>query len=250
MSIIQKIICSHCGAPIQFKPGEIITTCRYCGFTQVIETGKSFNFEHSMLQSKYDMDHIEDVVRKWMKTGFTKPGDLAKRSQVIERNLFYLPFWILDVEASSAFKGIFERLTPHITKEGKIEKHYHWLVLARKAAQFPTRAYDVPLEGKIPYDFRKVEGYAKVLNSEMGKSEALEKTRQQIEEHHQFLAKQEVDKIIEVTTNFKFGDAVYLHAPIWFIVYEYKKEDYQIILDGANGFVIKADMPAFGFGLF
>jgi len=48
MSIVKELSCSHCGALISFKPGEIIATCRYCGYTVVIETGKAFTFEHSM----------------------------------------------------------------------------------------------------------------------------------------------------------------------------------------------------------
>jgi len=250
MSIVQEISCAHCGAPIQFKPGEIVTTCRYCGFTQVIQTGQAFTFEHSMFLNEYDPAQVEGVVREWMRSGFTKPGDLAKRSKISEKNLVYIPFWVLEVEAASSYKGIFERLTPPVVKEGKIEKHYDWLILARKATQFPTRAYDVPLEGKVPYDFRKIESFAKVLNSEIEKDEAVEKAKQQIEAHHQFLAKQEVDKIIKMRTDFKFGDAVYLHAPIWFVAYEYKKENYQIILDGATGMVLKGDIPAAKFGLF
>ncbi|MDH5447877.1 MAG: hypothetical protein OEY24_07785 [Candidatus Bathyarchaeota archaeon] len=249
MSIIQEISCAHCGAPILFKPGEIVTTCRYCGFTQVIETGKPFTFKHSMFLNKYDEAQVETVVRKWMRTGFTKPSDLAKRSKITEKNLVYIPFWVLEVEASSTYKGIFERLTPPAVKEGKIEKHYDWLVLARKATQFPTREYDVPLEGKVPYDFRKIEGFAKVLNSEIEKSEALEKAKQQVEAHNQFLAKQEVDKIIEMHTDLKLGDIVYLHAPIWFVTYEYKKESCKIILDGATGMVIKGDIPTINFSL-
>lgn len=250
MSIIQKINCAHCGAPIQFKPGEIVTTCRYCGFTQVIETGHPFTFEHSMFLNTYDGAQIEGVVYEWMQAGFTKPGNLAKKSKITEKNLVYIPFWILEVEAASTYKGIFERLAPPVVKEGKIDKHYDWLVLARKATQFPTREYDVPLEGKVPYDFRKIEGFAKVLNSEIEKSTAMEKAKQHIEAHHQFLAKQEVDRIIKMHTDFKFGNAVYLHTPIWFMVYEYKKESYQMILDGATGAVIKGDIPAAKFGLF
>ncbi|PIX32111.1 hypothetical protein COZ60_00880, partial [Candidatus Bathyarchaeota archaeon CG_4_8_14_3_um_filter_42_8] len=72
----------------------------------------------------------------------------------------YLPFWVVSVEVTSNYKGIFERITPSVVKEGKIEKEYDWLVLARKATEFPTREYNVPLEGKIPYDFRKIEGFA------------------------------------------------------------------------------------------
>jgi hypothetical protein len=235
---------------VEFKPGEIIATCKYCGFTTVIETGEAFNFEHSLLLNKYDLNQADDLVKDWMRSGFMKPSDLAKKSKITEKNLVYLPFWVVSVEVSSSYKGIFERIAPAIVKEGKIEKEYNWLVLAREAAGFPTRAYDVPLEGKIPYDFRKIEGFAKVLNSEIARDEALELAKQQIEAHHRFLLQQDVDKIVEMKTDFNVKQAVYLHAPIWFIKYDYRGESYQLLIDGATGTAIKGDIPQKGFGIF
>jgi len=249
MSVVQEIRCSNCGAPIAFNPGEIIATCRYCGFTQVIETGKAFVLEHSLIVNEYKPEQVDELIRSWMRSGFTKPGDLARSSKILEKNMMYLPFWVIPVTATTTYKGIFERLTPPIVKDGKIEKKYNWLVLARRAADFPTREYDVPLEGKIPYDFKKIEGFAKVLNSEVERDDAIEIARQQIENAHRFLIQQDVDKIIEMKTGFEVGDTVYLHAPIWFIAYEYKGKRYNIILDGAKGTVIKGDIPSARFGL-
>jgi len=250
MSIVQEITCSHCGAPISFEPGEIIATCKYCGYTVVIETGKAFSLEHSMLQNKYDLTKIEEPIKNWMRAGFLKPSDLARKSKIMEKTLMYLPFWVVSVEAESDYKGIFERITPPVVKEGKIEKKYDWLVLARKATNFPTREYDVPLTGKIPYDFRKIEAFAKVLNSEIEKNEAAGLAKQQIEEHHRFLAQQDVDRIIEMKNEIKIDQTVYLHAPIWFVKYEYKGKAYQLLIDGATGTVIKGDIPSTGFGIF
>ena len=250
MSVVDEIRCSHCGAPMPFEPGEIIATCKYCGYTVVIETGKAFTFEHSMLLNKYDPTLIEEPIKNWMRTGFLKPSDLAKKSKITEKNLIYLPFWLVSVEAESTYKGIFERITPPVVKEGKIEKKYDWLVLARKATEFPTKEYDVPLKGKIPYDFRKVEAFAKVLNSETDKNEAVELARQQIEEHHHYLVQQDVDRIIEIKDEIKIDQVVYLHAPIWFVEYEYKDKTYQLLVDGASGTVIKGDIPSTGFGIF
>jgi len=249
MTIVEEIKCPHCGAPIKFNPGEILATCQYCGYTVVIQTGKPFVFEHSMLLNEYDEAAAEKLVKEWMASGFLKPGDLAKRSKIVEKELVYLPFWVVPVTAKTTYKGIFERLSPPIVKEGKIEKKYSWLVLARKASEFPTREYDVPLEGKIPYDFRRIERYAKVLNSEIDENEALNIAKQEIEAHHEFLAKQDVDRTIEIKTEFEFGDAVYLHAPIWFIAYEYKGERYKIFLDGSTGTVIKGDIPPTDFSI-
>lgn len=242
-TVAQEIRCSHCGAPVEFKPGEIIATCKYCGFTTVIETGQAFTFEHSLLLNNYTEDQIENLIRDWMRSGFMKPGDLAKKSKIMEKNLVYLPFWVVSAVATTKYKGIFERISPPIVKEGQIEKEYNWLVLAREASDFPTREYDVPLAGKIPYDFRKIEGFAKLLNSEIDKDEALELAKQQIEAHHRFLLQQDIDKIVEATTSINLEQMVYLHAPIWFIKYEYKGNIYQLIVDGSSGMVLKGDIP-------
>jgi hypothetical protein len=249
MAVAQEIRCSHCGAPVEFKPGEIIATCKYCGFTTVIETGQTFTFEHSLLLNKYDETQIEAPIKDWMRSGFLKPSDLARKSKLLEKNLVYLPFWVVSVEAKSTYKGIFERIAPPVVKEGTIEKEYNWLVLAREAAEFPTREYDVPLEGKIPYDFRRIEGFAKVLNSEIDKDEALELAKQQIDAHHRFLLQQDVDKIVEMKTDFNVKQTVYLHTPLWFVKYEYKGSAFQLIIDGATGTALKGDIPSPKFGL-
>ena len=249
MAVVDEIHCSHCGAPLSFKPGEILATCKYCGYTVVVETGQPFTFEHSILLNRYDLVSVDAPIIDWMRTGFIKPPDLAKKSKIMEKNLVYLPFWVVSVEAKSTYKGIFERMAPAVVKEGKIEKEYDWLVLARKATEFPTKEYDVPLAGKIPFDFRKIEGFAKVLNSEIDKDDAVEFARQQIDQHHRYLAQEDVDKIIEMNTSINVKQIVYLHAPIWFVKFEYKGKLYQLLVDGASGMVIKGDIPSIGFGV-
>ncbi len=250
MAIVQEIRCPHCSAPISFEPGEIIATCKYCGYTVVVETGKPFTFEHSMLLNKYDQTEIEEPIRSWMVAGFLKPSDLARKSKITGKTLVYLPFWVVSIEAESAYKGIFERITPPVVKEGKIKKKYDWLVLGRKATEFPTREYDVPLTGKVPYDFRKIEDYAKVLNSEIDRSGAEKLAMQQIDEHHRYLVQQDVDRIIEMENEMKTDQTVYLHAPVWFLEYKYEGKTYQLLIDGATGATIRGDIPSTGFGIF
>jgi hypothetical protein len=242
--IAQQIRCSHCGAPVEFKPGEIIATCKYCGFTTVLETGQAFTFEHSLILNRFDQSGVEGPIQDWMRSGFLKPADLGKKSRITEKDLMYLPFWVVSARVESVYKGVFERIAPAIVKDGVISKEYDWLILAREASGFPTREYKVPLEGKIPYDFRKIEGYAKLLNSEIDRDAAVELARQQIEAHHRFLLKQDVDKIIEIKTNISLKQVVYLHSPVWFIKYSYKGNTYQLTVDGSTGVVLKGDIPS------
>ncbi|MDR2204228.1 MAG: hypothetical protein LBE76_08075 [Nitrososphaerota archaeon] len=245
MSVVAKEIrCSHCNAPVEFKSGEIVTTCKYCGFTTVIQTGQAFNFDHSLILNNYNTAQMENCIHAWMSNGFMKPNDLSKKSKIIENNLVYLPFWIVSAVVTTKYTGIFERISPPITKDGLIEKEYNWLILARNATVFPTREYRVPLTGKIPYDFRKIEGSAKVLNSEIGKDEALDVAKQQIENHHRFLLQQNVDRVVDMSTELELKQMVYLHAPLWFVKYQYKNNMYQLIIDGSTGTVLKGDIPS------
>jgi len=249
MSLVKELRCSYCGAPLSFEPGEILATCRYCGFTVVINTGQAFTFEHSMFLNKYTPTQTEELARKWMSSGFLKPKDLAKKSKVTENTLIYMPFWVVSVKAESTYNGVFERISPPIVKNGKISKNYDWLVLARKAAEFPTKEYDVPLSGKIPYDFSRIDEIAKVLNSEIDEGEAVAIVRQEIEGHHRYLAQQDVDRIIEMKTELEITQIVYLHAPVWLLKYEYAGKNYVLWLDGAAGTVIKGEIPPAKFGI-
>lgn len=181
-----------------------------------------------------------------MRSGFMMPGDLAKKATFIRLDLNYLPFWDVHDDAKTHYKGIFERITPAVVKEGDIQKEYDWIVLGRKGSTFPTQDYAIPLSGKIPYDFKRIEPNAKVLNSELDAEEAKEQAKLEVEARHKFLASQDVDRIIDMTTQHDLGSAILVHAPIWFTPYSYKGKQYDLILEGATGQVIKGDIPQAG----
>jgi len=241
--IIERIECPHCGAPISVQPGELVATCKYCGFTSVIETGKAFEFEHSLILNKLETTRPVEVLTGWMQNSFMAPKDLAKKAKITETALVYVPFWIVSVKASTHYKGVFERISPPVTKEGDIEKDYAWLVLARKASYFPISSYKTPLEAKIPFDFTKVQSEAKVLNSEIDANEAVSVAQAEIKNLHLFLSKQDVDKLVEFSTSFETKSTTYLHAPIWFITYQYRNSEYHAYVDGSTGDVVKCDLP-------
>jgi hypothetical protein len=152
-------------------------------------------------------------------------------------------------EATSHYKGIFERISPPEEKEGDITNHYDWMVLARTQTDFPTRSYHLSMDGKIPFEATKIEKDAKVLNSEVTSEDAVEHARDEISNLHQYLAKDRVDKIADIKTNFEISGTYYLHAPVWFLTYAYKDKRYQVLLDGASCQIIKGDLPGEDFKL-
>ncbi len=246
-SVVSEIKCKNCGAPLNLKPGELVATCRYCGYTAVVGADAPFQLEHSLIINAFNTASITESLQNWMRSGFMKPGDLAKKSKILILELRYLPFWLVPVKATSSYEGVLERVSPPIPRKGTIDNDYDWLVLGRKGSEFPTRDYSVPVEGKIPFDFTKVDPKGVFLNSEIASTEAVQHAKDEVDQHQRFLVKQEVDQVTSFSTDFKVDTPTYIHAPLWFAKYEYKGRDYNAILDGSSGAVLRGDVPQVDF---
>jgi DNA-directed RNA polymerase subunit RPC12/RpoP len=245
--IVSEIKCPNCGAQLNLSPGELVATCRYCGYTSVVGANTPFQLQHSLITNNLSNARISQDLQDWMRSGFMKPGDLAKKSKLIMLELRYLPFWVVPLTATSTYEGMLERISPPTPRKGTIQNEYDWLVLGRKAAEFPTRDYRVPAEGKIAFDFTKIDPQAKFLNSELDSDEAVMRAKNEVEENQRFLLKQEVDQVTQFNTSFNVDKPTYLHAPLWFVQYEYKGRSYNAIIDGSSGSIIRADIPQVDF---
>ena len=88
-----------------------------------------------------------------------------------------------------------------------------------------------------------MEPQANFLNSELDSSEAIAHAKDEVEDNQRFLLKQEVDQVTKFDTTFDVEKPTYLHAPLWFIQYEYKGKNFNAIIDGSSGSVVRADIP-------
>lgn len=243
--IAEKLNCPNCGGPLKLQAGEVIVTCEFCGAALNMAVGKKYFLRHSIIPNKYTPEQISNIARQWMGGGFLKPKDLATASQIREMNLTFLPFFVIHVSVNSVYSGVLTRTGQHIPKKGDFTRDYHWKILGRRASKFPTKEYEIPLSGKVDFDLAHVSKNAKFLNSEMDEREAQTLLKQEIEGHHRFLLSSEMDVISEVSTTLKVRNTEFVHAPLWFMKYEYKGKLYELIFDGASGIVVRGDIPAF-----
>ena len=114
----------------------------------------------------------------------------------------------------------------------------------------PTRAYEVPLAAKADFEISRLVPGANFLNSEMDEDEAVSIAKQEMEAHHRFLLEKELDVISGLVTTYDVRNTEFLHVPAWFVTYQYNGKMYNLILDGATGQDVKADIPQKGKGLF
>ncbi len=225
------------------KAGEVVITCEYCGTAFNMATGKDFFLKHSMIPCKRDEGAIRKAVKRWMSDGALKPSNMEKASDIGEMSCTFLPFYIVHTNVTTTYGGYFTRGGGRKKRSGTLHREYYWKILGRRGSKFPTKEYEIPLSGKGDFNLSKIPGYAKYLNAEFDEKDAEDLAKVELQDHQKFLLEEQVDEFATIDHVFEIEDIEFVHAPVWRIDFEYGKKDYQILLDGATGTVIRGDIP-------
>ena len=122
---------------------------------------------------------------------------------------------------------------------------YVWPVLARAAMITEVNFYSIPTEKKIPFDQGKIPADAEFLKSEMNEEEAKGKAKVEIEAKERQIASGKVSTLETISTNLYLGEGELIHAPVWFVYYTLKGENYVIAIDGCDGKPLGGGRPTF-----
>jgi len=122
---------------------------------------------------------------------------------------------------------------------------YAWPVLARASIITEVNFYGIPTEKKIPFDQGKIPNDAEFLKSEMNEEEAKGKAKVEIEAKERQIATGKVTTLETISTNIYLGEGELIHAPVWFVYYTLKGENYIIAVDACDGKVLGGGRPAF-----
>jgi hypothetical protein len=196
-----------------------------------------------MLAARVDRAGATPAVESWLAGGFMKPADLRRASRVTSLECVYVPFFVFEVDARTAYSGVLTRTGTNERRSGTVPRDYFWKVLARRGADFPVREYKLPLAYKVPFDTAGMLPGSRFLNAEFDEEEAQRIARQEVEAHERELLKDLVDVVEEARTEIAVKDAEFLHAPLWLATYAYRDREYRIILDGASGEIVRGDIP-------
>ena len=250
--LVESINCPKCGGPLNLAPGEVIVTCPYCGTASRFQGSKPFILRHSMLTARVDRDAALRVIEGWMDGGVMKPDDLRRASRVASIECVYVPFYVFEVDATTAYVGVLTRTGTNERRTGDLRRDFFWKILARRSGDFPTREFKLPLAFKVPFDTAGMVRDSRFLNAEVDEDEADRIAREQVDDHQLALLKDVVDTVESARTSVEVKDAEFLHAPIWFSSYIYRDRTYPILIDAASGEVIRGDIPppSGGFGEF
>jgi hypothetical protein len=131
------------------------------------------------------------------------------------------------------------------TVSNSFSNNYIWPTLARQTMISEINYYDVPAARKIPFDVGKIPSDAEFLNIELNEEEAKAKVKSEVDTKERLIASGKVDTLETCNTNVTLGEAELVHAPVWFVHYTLKGENYVIAIDGCEGKVLGGGRPLF-----
>jgi len=278
--------CSNCGAPLSVTQEDLIITCRYCGFTMTVATREEIK-RHSMLENRLFAQQAVEAAQKYMDKGLLRIGvsrDAVITNVKLRyvpfwvcsanANTFFRGVTGAGImgEIHQAQEAVTDKRASGLKKFGKLvlagakayaemqqkdrkpqkvsysfSNNYIWPTLARRTMISEINYYDVPAAKKIPFDVGKIPPDAEFLNIELNEEEAKEKVKAEIEAKERLIASGKVDTLEACNTNIVLGEAELVHAPVWFVHYTLKGENYVIAVDGCEGKVLGGGRPLFKF---
>jgi DNA-directed RNA polymerase subunit RPC12/RpoP len=276
--------CSRCGAPLSITQEDVVVTCRYCGFTLTVASREEIK-RHSMLENHLFAQQAVEAAQKYMDKGILRVGvskdasitnaklryvpfwvfsasantafrgttgtgvtaEIHQAQEAVsdKRSSGFAKFGKLVLAGAKAYAESQQKDRKPQTVAYSFSNNYIWPTLARQTMINEINYYDVPAAKKIPFDAGKIPSEAEFLNTELNEEEAKMRVKAEVEAKERLIASGKVDSLETCNSNVVLGDAELVHAPVWFVHYALKGENYVIVIDGCEGKVLGGGRPLF-----
>jgi|GEM_PF-195881 len=236
--------CPGCKTRLQqIRSDDVIVTCINCGTSLNVVTGERSSLKGSVIPNKKSPEDVSQIVEEWMGGGFQEVRDLAEDSQILETRLLFLPFFIIDVKATSRYEGTSIEDGEDISKSSLLEKAYNWKIIGTRNYDFPTLKYNIPLNERIDLTPSIIYMDTDFYNTQMDEEGARSALKVKIDEHFKDLLSSDLEVITRLDTTLDIGDIYLVYSCVWEILYEYGGCQYRILIDGSSGTIIMGDTP-------
>src|SRR5213594_2299144 len=127
------------------------------------------------------------------------------------------------------------------TKAIQMNENYNYPIVALKAPTvYQPRDYSFALEERDLFDISKSPKGVKVLNGDISEDAAKYQAKTLVEQVQSQKAHAKYHMIQQMSSDEDVLDAELLHAPIWFVRYDYKGNQIVLVLDANSGNVINS----------
>src|SRR5256712_13373355 len=97
-----------------------------------------------MLAARVDRDGALRAIQGWMEGGVMKPDDLRKASRITSLDCTYLPFYVFEVDATTAYAGVLTRTGTNERRTGTLRRGSVYNHFRPRSRGFPKQGTEFP----------------------------------------------------------------------------------------------------------
>ena len=239
MEQTQGLNCPSCGGVVLVPEGARIVQCPYCDQRSLVQGERGVY--RWQVPRQIDRDGAVKSVRGFF-SGFKKATDLRRKARIRETFLVYLPYWRV-----SAFCAgwMFGRVKSGDDKTKPVEvevmETMHWNDAAVDVSEFGVHRVSISKKDLQPFDPEQLHAEAMVFEPSESRTDALAQAREY------FVHRGRGKKKLKTKSFEKFhllrSQLSLVYYPLWVARYEYRKRNYQVVVDGVRGRVLYGKAP-------
>ncbi len=238
--------CQGCGASMSYDASAQNLRCPFCGSERMDQQrdAKQLSAER-IVPFAVDREAATALLRKWLGTGFWRPGDLAASSVVTAMTPVLVPYWVFQARAL-AFWTADSSETPVGARGdwfplfGEHRGSYAGLLIGASGALTPAET-----ESLCPFDLSAAQPYDAVDTENM----IVEQFRVQ-RKYARPLASQGLENLVQrdcqeyvpgrcrnlkVNVKLEGLSSTTVLLPVWIMAYRYRDQLYRFLANGQTG---------------
>lgn len=227
--------CPNCGGMVPIPEGQVIVRCPFCDMRSMVrgETG----VHRYQLERRIDHDQANQSMRRFLSGHSAIAGDAARKAELIEAFVAYLPFW---TGWSRVLAWIFgqkevgsgdsKRYEP---REIRVVQEMTWNGAACDVGEFGVDEVPLTNQPLQPFDANSLHSDGMVFEPTGSVTEA----RQTAETSFQtrVLSSAKLDRIGQAFVRYIRKLLGIVYYPLWVLRYQYRGRSFQVVVDGFSG---------------
>ncbi len=240
---LQGISCPNCGGMVPIPEGQVIVKCPFCNMRSFVKGDRGLR--HYQVQQRVPREGAVKAMGQFLSRNMAIARDVARKAQVTEVFLAYLPFWVVwERTAGWAFGQVRVGSGDHShyePREIKIVEENTWDGAACDTGEFGVNEVPLTTQALEPFNPDQLHASGMVFEAVNSFSDA--KAAAQASTESKVRSKARLDRIAQLFVRSfrqRFGMVFY---PLWIIRYLYRGRAFQVAVDAYSGQVLYGKAP-------
>lgn len=263
-SIRRTVRCRSCDAVSVFDPERVGQNCDFCGSPELVDYDeiKSPIRPLSLLPFQIPELDAKDLLRRWFGTKWLAPGSFKKAAFFDTIRGIYLPFWTFDAQVSCSWhaesgtyyyenkqvRGNDVRVTTQRVRRTRWSRASGHVDHAFDDEPIPgTQGIErdllqsilpYPTQNLIPYDTAYLSGFV-VEHYRVVLLEAAKLSRDSMNSQLRQLCGRDVPgdtyRNLQIAPDYSGETFKHILVPAWLLTYQYRRQSYQVLINGYTG---------------